>query len=128
MTCTFNEPGCTNPVQLDHTALINTAAFVSLLTKKTPVASITQPNIQISVVQPGGGHMTTTHAVDLLLSKLPPEARLAHQLPGLVKNLVSIAILCNVDCNIFFYKTGCKVTLDRDTIVQGWPDPQNCLW
>jgi hypothetical protein len=25
-------------------------------------------------------------------------------------------------------KTGCKVTLNGDTILQGWRNPQNCLW
>jgi hypothetical protein len=27
-----------------------------------------------------------------------------------------------------FHKTGCKVTLNKETILQGWRDPQNCLW
>ena len=49
ITCTFNEPSCANPVQLDHTAFIGTAASISLLTKKTPAMSITQPKVQISV-------------------------------------------------------------------------------
>jgi hypothetical protein len=72
--------------------------------------------------------MTTTHAINLLPSKLLPEARLAHQLPGLVNNLLSIAILCDAGCKAFFHKTGCKVTLDGETILRGWDDPKNCLW
>jgi hypothetical protein len=72
--------------------------------------------------------MTTTHAVNLLLSNLPPKACLAHQLPGLVNNLLSVAVLCNQGCKIFFHKTGCKVTLDGKTILQGWRDLENCLW
>jgi hypothetical protein len=72
--------------------------------------------------------MTTMHAINLLLSKLPPEARLAHQLPGLVNNLLSIAILCNKSCKVFFHKTGCEVTLDGKAILRGWRNPQNCLW
>jgi hypothetical protein len=72
--------------------------------------------------------MTTTHAVNLLLNNLPHEARLAHRLPGLVNNLLSVAVLCDAGCNVFFHKTGCKVTLDRKTILQGWRDPTNCLW
>jgi hypothetical protein len=82
----------------------------------------------IAVVQPGRDCMATTHPVDLLLSKLPPEARLAHQLPGFVNNLLSVAILCNAGYKVFFHKTGCKVTLDGETILQGWHDPKNCLW
>jgi hypothetical protein len=70
----------------------------------------------------------TTQAVNLLLSKLPPEACLTHQLYGLINNLLSITVLCNVSCKVFFHKTGYKVTLNRETILQGWGDPQNCLW
>jgi hypothetical protein len=128
MTCILNEPGCPNPVQLEHTAFIDTAASITLLTKKTPAVSTTQPNVQISIVQPGRDCMTTTHTVDLLLSNLPPEARLAHQLPGLVNNLFSVAVLCNAGCEVFFQKTGCEVTLNRKTILRGWREPQNCLW
>jgi hypothetical protein len=29
---------------------------------------------------------------------------------------------------VFFHKTGCKVTLDGKTILRGWRDPKNCLW
>jgi hypothetical protein len=96
--------------------------------KKTPAASTTQPNVQISIVHPGGDCMTTNQAIDLLLSNLPPEARLTHQLPGLINNLLSIAVLCNAGCKVFFHNTGCKVTLNGKTILQGWRDPQNCLW
>jgi hypothetical protein len=96
--------------------------------KKTPAAPNTQPNVQISVVKPGRDCMTTTHTINLLLSKLPPEARLAHQLHGLVNNVLSVAILCNAGCKVFFHKTGCKVTLDGETVLQGWHDPQNCIW
>jgi hypothetical protein len=72
--------------------------------------------------------MATSHAINLLLSKLPPEACLAHWLPSLVNNLLSFAVLCNIGCKVFFYKTGCDVTLDGETILRGWRDPKNCLW
>jgi hypothetical protein len=42
----LNEPGCTYPVKLEHTTFINTTASITLLTKTTPVASTTQPNIK----------------------------------------------------------------------------------
>jgi hypothetical protein len=126
ITRTFHEPGCANSVQLDHTAFINTTASVSLITKKTPAASTTQPNVQISIVQPGGDRTTTTHTINLLLSKLPPEACLAHQLPGLVNNLLSI--MQHGLRGIFFTKWVAKSHLTGETILQGWHDPKNCLW
>jgi hypothetical protein len=72
--------------------------------------------------------MTTTHTVNLLLSNLPPEACLVHQLSSLVINLLSITILCKAGCKVFFHKTGCKVTLNGKTILRGWRDPKNCRW
>ncbi len=66
--------------------------------------------------------MTTSHPVNLLLSKLLPEARLAHPLPGIVNNRLFLAVLCNMGCKVFFHKTGCKVTLDAETILQGLRD------
>jgi hypothetical protein len=72
--------------------------------------------------------MTTTHAVDLLLWNLPPEARLGHCLPGLVNNLLSIAALGDAGCKVFFPCTGCEVTFDEAIILQGWRDPKNRLW
>jgi hypothetical protein len=72
--------------------------------------------------------MQTTHAVDLLLRKLPPEARMAHSLPGLTNNLLSIPVLCDAGCEVFFHATGCKVTLNSKVILRGWRDPHHCLW
>jgi hypothetical protein len=72
--------------------------------------------------------MPTTHAVDLFLCKLPPNAWMAHSLPGLTNNLLSIAVLCNAGCKVFFNAFGCEVTLNGVIILQGWCDPRYCLW
>ena len=72
--------------------------------------------------------MRTTHAVDLLLSKLPPHARMAHSLPGLTNNLLSVPVLCDAGCEVFFNATGCEVTLNGDVILRGWRDPRHRLW
>ncbi len=61
--------------------------------------------------------MTTTHAFDLLLGNLPPEARLGHHLPGLVNNLLFVAALVDAGCKVFFCCTGCKVTFDGAIIL-----------
>jgi hypothetical protein len=109
-------------------ALINMVALCTLLTKQASATATTNSNIQITIIQPGGNCMTNTHAVDLLLWSLPPEARLGHRLPGLVNNLLSVAALVNARCEVFFYCTSCKVTFDRAIILQGWRDPKNRLW
>ncbi len=72
--------------------------------------------------------MRTTHAIDLLLQKLPPDTCMAHCLPELVNNLPSIAVLCDAGCKVYFHSTGCKVSLNGEIILQGWRDPKNRLW
>jgi hypothetical protein len=68
--------GCANPPDLHNTVLIDTAASCTLLTDRAPATSGTIPHGPITVDQPSGGRMTTTHAVDLLLCNLPASARL----------------------------------------------------
>ena len=87
------EPGCVNPENLDETALIDTAASITLLTLKAPTPTTANANVQISIIQPGGNKMVTSHAVNLLLRKLPTNAKNGHRLPGLVNNLLSVATL-----------------------------------
>ena len=99
-----------------------------LLIKKAPARSTTNTNVQITVLQPSGAKMTSTHAVDLLLTKLPADACLAHRLPGLINNLLSVAVLCDAGCKVSFHKHGCEVTLNSETILRGWRDPKNRLW
>jgi hypothetical protein len=53
---------------------------------------------------------------------------MAHSLPGLTNNLLSVAVLCNAGCKVFFNATGCEVTLNGKIILRGWRDPQYCLW
>jgi hypothetical protein len=72
--------------------------------------------------------MTTTHAVNLLLRNLLPEARLGHRLPGLMNNLLSVTALVDAGCEVFFHRTGCEVTFDGTVILRGWRDPKYKLW
>ncbi len=120
--------GCTNPSNLDATALIDTAASVLLLTPQAPANNAITTNVKITVIQTSGAKMTSTNTVNLLLQALPPDARLAHHLPGLTNNLLLVAALCDARCEVFFHRHGCEVTLECTTIIRGWWDPQHRLW
>jgi hypothetical protein len=63
--------------------------------------------------------MCTTHAMDLLLQKLPPNARMAHHLPGLINYLLSVAVLCDAGYKVYFRSMGCEVTLNGEIILRG---------
>jgi hypothetical protein len=59
--------GCANPPNLNEMAFIDTAASCTPLTTMSPATTLTNADIQITIIQPGGACMTTTHAVNLLL-------------------------------------------------------------
>jgi hypothetical protein len=53
---------------------------------------------------------------------------MAHHLPGLINNLLSVSVLVDTGCEVFFFATGCKVTFNGKIILRGWCDPKNQLW
>jgi hypothetical protein len=75
------EDGCANPYNLDFTALIDTAAMLTLLISKAPALPNTHTNLGISMIQQGSTRMRTMRAMVLLLWKLPPDKHMAHSLP-----------------------------------------------
>ncbi len=93
--------------------------MLTLLTSKAPALSNTHTNLGISMMQSGDTSMRNTHMMDLLLQKLPSDVCMAHHLPGLVNNLLSIAVLCNTGCKVYFHNTGCKVSFNREIVLRG---------
>jgi hypothetical protein len=94
------DSGCTNPPNLNTTAFIDTAASKHLVTPTTKTSPATSSE-RITVIQPGSNKMHTTHAFNLLLS-IPPYARMAHFLPGLTNNLLSVPVLvCDTGFKVF---------------------------
>ena len=70
--------------------------------------------------------MFTSKTLDLLLTKLPPEAKEAHLTAGIINNLLSIPVLVDAGCEVFFFNNGCEITFHGETIVRGWCDgPRN---
>jgi hypothetical protein len=81
-----------------------------------------------TIIQPAGGRMFTTKTLQLLLNKLPDAAREAHCAPGIINNLVSVSVLCDAGCEVFFHSTGCEVTFNGETIIRGWRDLRTNMW
>ncbi len=61
--------------------------------------------------------MCTTHAMDLLLQKLPPDVCMVHCLPGLVNKFLSVAVLCDAGCKVYFHSTDYEVSLNGKIIL-----------
>ena len=72
--------------------------------------------------------MFTTNTLQLLLTKLPPAARIAHEAPTLTNNLLSVSVLCDTGCEVFLHMHGCEITFNGETIVRGWRDLATNMW
>ena len=74
----------------------------------TPVKNIRPTDNPISISQPDGGKLESTHECEIDNPKLPQAARAAHIVPGLAhKSLISIKMLIYA---------GCKVTHDTEHV------------
>ena len=125
---TLPRPGCANPFKKYYTTLVDTAANISLLTAEAPA---TDANLQLpvkTILQPAGSTMHTTETVNLLLKKLPTKARQAHRVPGIMNILLSVPILVNAGCVVFFQRTGCDITYNGETIIRGWRNIATNMW
>ncbi|KAL7475158.1 LOW QUALITY PROTEIN: hypothetical protein ACHAW6_001084, partial [Cyclotella cf. meneghiniana] len=121
-------PGCTNPPDLNTTALLDTSANIFLLTPQAP-AQITMTTLPPkTIMQPSDDTLTTSGNVTLLVPKLPPAAKEVYRIAGLTNNLLSALSLADVGCELFFHQTGCEVMHNREIILRGWHDPTTRLW
>ncbi|KAL7478349.1 hypothetical protein ACHAW6_004114 [Cyclotella cf. meneghiniana] len=97
-------PGCTNPPNLTTTALLDTAANISLLTPHAPAQRNMTTLPTKTIMQPSGDTLTTTGNVTLLLPKLPQAAKEAYHISGLTNNLLSASALVDACCELFFHQ------------------------
>ena len=123
-------PNCTNPPNKHRdTALLDSAASLSLLTPhaKAKLAAEQEPNKSLGT--PNGALMETTKTLELLLPKWPAAARRAFLVPHITNNLIAVAELCDAGCGVYFLKHDGKVDYDGGEIVtRGWRDKHNRLW
>jgi hypothetical protein len=67
-------------------------------------------HVPVHVNMPNGTTIQSSHTSELLLSALPPEARRAHILPGLVHNsLIYVGQLCDSGCDVTFTQENVEV-------------------
>ena len=82
----------------------------------------------ITIRNPNGTTMTSTHTAELPIPQLPHAARMAHIVPDLKSHsLISIGTLCDAGCEVTFTTTTVTVTHDKATIMSGTRNPPG-LW
>ena len=79
------------------------------------------------MLQPSGTSFFTTGTLELLLSKLPKQAREAHRAP-VTNNLLSVSVLCDAGCEVLFHPSGCEITYNGETIIRGWRCMRSNMW
>ena len=72
--------------------------------------------------------MQTQKTIELLLPKLPTNARKGYTVPNITNNLVSVAELCDAGCTVFFHKHGVDISYEGEIIGRGWRDRPSRLW
>jgi hypothetical protein len=78
---------------------------------------------------PNGTSIQLSHACDLVLTDLPPQARKAYVFPGLVRDsLISVGQLCDNGCDITFNKDTLSIMSNGKFVMTGARDPQSGLW
>ena len=82
----------------------------------------------VSLGTPSNKTIMTTETLELLLSKLPEEAREAFRVPDIPHNLISACELVNTGYSIHFNKHGCEIEFEGKTLYRGWRDKASRLW
>jgi hypothetical protein len=78
---------------------------------------------------PNGTTIQSSHTCNLLLTDLPPQARQAHTLPGLVHtSLISVGQLFDNGCSVTFTQDQVTVSKNEKHVMYGSRDPKSCLW
>jgi hypothetical protein len=86
-------------------------------------------HIPLNMNMPNGTTIQLSHTCNLLITKLPPQARQAHILPGLVHNsLISVGQLCDNECSVTFTQNQVTVSKNGKNVMYGSRDPKSRLW
>ena len=102
-----------------NTAYVDSGASVSVLKAQAEAVVAKVQDVARELGVPNGDQLTTTETLDLLLDKLPPEARKAFRVPGLRHNLLAVATFCNAGCTVTFTKHGVYVKYNGEIVLCG---------
>ena len=95
----------------------------------TPAKTIRQTNNPISISQPDGGKLESTHEFDIDNPKLPQSARAAHIVLGLAHtSLISIKMLIDAGCKVTYDTKHVKVFYRRNVVWKGKSESLTRLW
>jgi hypothetical protein len=99
------------------------------LSAAAPCSNKQAAHVPLNVNMPNGTAIQSSHTCNLLLPDLPPQARHAHILPGLVNNsLIPLGKLCDNGCSVTFTQDQVTVSKNEKCVMYGSRDPKLRLW
>ena len=129
--CHFSTPvetanKATNPIQISKDLGISDAGATGhFLQPGTPAKNIRPKHNPISISQPDGGKLESTHECEIDNPHLPHAARTAHIVPGLAHtSLESIKMLIDTGCNVTYNTKHVKVFYKGNMV---WTGTRECL-
>jgi hypothetical protein len=116
-------------VTTNDTEIVDSGCTSNFLSATALCSNKQEAHVPLSVNMPNGTTIQSSHTCDLLLAYLPPQARKAHILPGLVHNsLISVGQLCDNRCNVTFTQEQVTVSKNGNCVICGSRDPRSRLW
>jgi hypothetical protein len=99
------------------------------LSATAPCSDKQAAHVLLNVNMPNGTKIQSSHTCNLLLTDLPPQARQAHILPGLVHNsLILVGQLYDNECSVTFTQDQATVSKNGKNVMYGSRDPKSRLW
>jgi hypothetical protein len=103
----------TSNATTDDKAILDSGCTSNFLSAAAPCSEKQAAHVPLNVNMPNGTTIQLSHTCNLLLTYLPPQARQAHILPGLVHNsLISEGQLFDNECSVTF--TQDQVTVSKN--------------
>jgi hypothetical protein len=116
-------------VTTNDTAILDSGCTSIFLSATAPCSNKQAAHVPLNVNMPNGTTIQSSHTCALLLTDLPPQARKAHILPGLVHNsLISVGQLCDNGCRVTFTQEQVTVSKNGKCVMYGSRDPRSRLW
>jgi hypothetical protein len=116
-------------VTTNDTAIIDSGCTRFFLSAAAPCSDKQAAHVPLNVNMPNGTTIQSSHICNLLLTDLPPQARQAHILPGLVHNsLILVGQLCDNRCSVTFTQEQVTVSKNGKCVMYGSRDPKSRMW
>ena len=109
-------------------AILDSGTTGNYLTINSPVDNLTPTPNGVRAKIPDGTILEASHQCELRLPQLPAKARIGHIFTEFKNPLLSVALLCDSDCEVNFTKQHVTVKLHHKTILTGYREQQTGLW